>query len=235
MIPLRVRAFWTRALYQPELDTHTAKTAMGSLRLHLWSILGTVAIYLLTLWVDERLFLHSGFPRFVEWIYLPTGIRLLSTLLLGMDGAIGLLVAALLVDFFHYFPHDPVRAIAGAIISSVGPYGVYRLALERYGLKASLANLTARRLLVLAFAVAFTNATLHHIWFALTGSTSNLLQSYSMMFGGDLLGALILLYIVKGLLTLLPVRPGHTRMTDGMFRVRLALDSAYNNQLRLRA
>ncbi|NIE62574.1 MASE1 domain-containing protein [Burkholderia sp. Ax-1719] len=208
---------------------------MGSLRLHLWSISGTVLVYLLTLWVDERLFLHSGFPRFVEWIYLPTGIRLLSTLLLGMDGAIGLLIAALLVDFFHYFPHDPVRAIAGAIISSVGPYAVYRLALERYGLKASLVNLTPRRLLVLAFAVAFTNATLHHIWFALAGTTQNLLESYSMMFGGDLLGALILLYIVKGLLRLLPAESGHSRASDGLFRVRLALDSAYNNSWRLRA
>ncbi|WP_321880099.1 hypothetical protein [Paraburkholderia bannensis] len=208
---------------------------MSRLRLHLWSVLGTVAIYLLTLWVDERLFLHSGFPRFVEWIYLPTGIRLLSTLLLGMDGAIGLLIAALLVDFFHYFPHDPVRAVAGAIISSVGPYAVYRLALERYGLKASLANLTPRRLLVLALAVAFTNSTLHHIWFALAGTTPNLLESYSMMFGGDLLGALILLYIVKGLLTLLPAQPGQSRMSDGLFRVRLALDTAYNNQLGLRA
>jgi hypothetical protein len=208
---------------------------MGSLRLHLWSISGTVLVYLLTLWLDERLFLHSGFPRFVEWIYLPTGIRLLSTLLLGMDGAIGLLIAALLVDFFHYFPHDPVRAIAGAIISSVGPYAVYRLALERYGLKASLVNLTPRRLLVLAFAVAFTNATLHHIWFALAGTTPNLLESYSMMFGGDLLGALILLYIVKGLLRLLPAESGHSRASDGLFRVRLALDSAYNNSWRLRA
>lgn len=207
---------------------------MSSLRLHLCSILGTIAVYLLTLWIDELLFLHSGFPRFVEWIYLPTGIRLLSTLLLGVDGAIGLLISALLVDFFHYFPHDPARAIAGAVISSVGPYAVYRLALERYGLKASLANLSARRLLVLAFAVAFTNSTLHHVWFALAGSTPNLLESYSMMFGGDLLGALMLLYIVKGLLTLLPAQPGRTRMTDGMFRIRVALDSAYNNQLRAR-
>ncbi|MBB3261059.1 hypothetical protein F4827_005966 [Paraburkholderia bannensis] len=208
---------------------------MGSLRLHLWSILGTVLVYLLTLWVDELLFLHSGFPRFVEWIYLPTGIRLLSTLLLGMDGAIGLLIAALLVDFCHYFPHDPVRAIAGAIISSAGPYAVYRLALERYGLKATLANLTPRRLLVLAFAVAFTNATLHHIWFALAGATPDLLESYSMMFGGDLLGALILLYIIKGLLRLLPAHSGHSRASKGLFRVRLALDSAYNNPWRLRA
>lgn len=204
---------------------------MGSLRLHFWSIAGTVIVYLLTLWLDELVFVHAAFPTFVDWIYLPTGIRLLSTLLLGVDGAIGLLISGLLVDFFHYFPNDPVRAIAGAIFSATGPYIVYRIALECYGLKASLTNLTPRRLVVLAFAVAFANSTLHHVWFALTGNTQHWLKSYCMMFVGDLLGALILLYIVKGILALLPAQPGRSRVTDGMFRARLALNSAYNNQL----
>jgi hypothetical protein len=205
---------------------------MSRLRLHIWSVFGTVIVYILTLGLDELLFVHGPSPTFADWIYLPTGIRLLSTLLLGVDGAIGLLIASLIVDFFHYFPHDPVRAIVGAIFSAVGPYIVYRLALERYGLKASLTNLTPNRLVVLAFAVALANSTLHHVWYALTGNTQNWLRSYVTMFVGDLLGALILLYIVKGLLAFLPRQPGHSRMTDGMFRVRLALDSAYNNQLR---
>lgn len=125
-----------------------------------------------------------------------------------------------------------MRAIAGAIFSAAGAYAVYRLALERYGLKASLTNLTPRRLLVLAFAVALANSTLHHIWFALTGNTQNWLESFCKMFVGDLLGALILLYIFKGMLALLPTQPGRSRMTDGMFRVRVALDCAYDNQLR---
>ena len=200
--------------------------------MHFWSITGTVVAYVLTLWFDEAIFLHTLFPGRVKWIYLPTGIRLLSTLLLGADGAIGLLIAGLIVDFFHYFPGDPVRATAGAIFSAIGPYAVYRLALERYGLKASLTNLTPGRLLVLAFAVALANSALHHTWFALTGNTQNLLESFSTMFVGDLPGALILLYMVKGALALLPRQPGRTRMKDGMFRIRLALDSAYNNQLR---
>jgi hypothetical protein len=185
-----------------------------------------------TLWLDELIFVHAAFPTFVDWIYLPTGIRLLSTLLLGVDGAIGLLLSGLIVDFFHYFPGDPVRAIVGAIFSAVGPYAVYRLALERYSLKASLTNLTPRRLLILGFAIALTNSTLHHIWFALTGNTQNWLESYCTMFVGDLLGTLILLYIVKGILAFLQRQPGRSRVTGGMFRVRRALDCAYNNQLR---
>lgn len=177
---------------------------MGSLRFHFWSIAGTVLVYLLSLWLNELIFTHTEFLRGVNWIYLPTGIRLLSTLLLGADGAIGLLISGLIVDFAYYFPHDPVRAIVGAIISAVGPYAVYRLALERYDLKTSLTNLTPKRLLVLAFAVATANSVLHHIWFALTGDTQNFIERFFMMYTGDLTGALIMLYAMKGILTLLP-------------------------------
>lgn len=177
---------------------------MKKLQLHFWSIAGTVLVYLLALWLNELIFAHTEFLRGVNWIYLPTGIRLLSTLLLGADGAIGLFVSGLIVDFAYYFPHDPIRSIAGAVISSVGPYVVYRLALERYGLKASLTNLTPKRLLLLAFAVATANAVLHHIWFALTGDTNNFVERFCMMYLGDLLGALITLYAMKGVLALLP-------------------------------
>lgn len=104
------------------------------------------------------------------------------------------------MNFAYYFPHDPVRAIAGAVISAVGPYVVYRFALERYHLSASLTNLTPKRLLTLALAVAIVNPLFHHIWFALTGDTQNFVERFFTMFAGDLLGAVMLLYLFKGIL-----------------------------------
>ena len=50
------------------------------------------------------------------------------------------------------------------------------------------------------------------------------------MFVGDLTGALIMLYAMKGILTLLPQGPGNSRISNGMFRIQVALNSAYNNQ-----
>jgi len=204
---------------------------MGSLRLHLWSITGTVVAFVASLWINQVVFTDTSFVRGINWIFLPSGVRLLSTLLVGFDGFVGLLVGGLLMDFFYWFPHDPVRAIAGAILGSLAPYLVYRLALERYDLKASLTNLTPKRLLVLAVAYSVANPLLHHIWFALQGNTQNIGESFVMMFVGDLTGALIMLYSMKGILALLPKQSSRSRMTDGMFRVRLALDSAYNNRL----
>jgi hypothetical protein len=203
---------------------------MSSLRLHFWSVVGTAVMFILSLWLNQEIFTHTEFVRGVNWIYLPSGVRLLSTLLLGGDGAIGLLIASWLVDFFYFFPTDPVRAFAGGIIGTVAPYAVYRLALERYHLQASLTNLTPKRLLILAVAYSLANPLLHHIWFASRGDTHNIVESFFMMFAGDLSGALIMLYIVKGILALLPKRPGSSRLTNSMFSVRSALNSAYNNQ-----
>jgi hypothetical protein len=204
-------------------------TAMSSLRLHFWSISGTLFAFLVSLWINQAVFSHTSFVRGINWIFLPSGVRLLGTLLVGFDGFVGLLVGGLLMDFIYWFPHDPVRAIAGAILGSLAPYLVYRLALERYDLKASLTNLTPKRLLILAVAYSVANPFLHHIWFALQGNTENIVESFIMMFVGDLTGALIMLYAMKGILALLPKQPGDSRMSNGMFSIRLALNSAYSN------
>jgi hypothetical protein len=178
---------------------------MLSLRLHFVAVSGTAVVFILSLFVNQEIFTHTEFVRGVNWIYLPSGVRLLSTLLLGGDGAIGLLVASWLVDFFYFFPHDPIRSFAGGIIATMAPYGVYRIALERYALRASLTNLSPRRLLILAFAYSVANPVLHHIWFALRGDTDHIFERLFAMFVGDLTGALILLYIMKGILAFVPV------------------------------
>jgi len=179
---------------------------MANWRTHLLLITGTVVVFVLSLWINQEVFTHSEFVRGVNWIYLPSGVRLLATLLLGGDGAMGLLVASWLVDFLYFFPGDPLRSIAGGIIATVAPYGVYRLAREHYGLQSSLTNLTPKRLLVLALAFSVANPLLTNIWLALCGDTENIAERCFAMFVGDLSGALIVLYAMKGLLSMLSVR-----------------------------
>ncbi|WP_043202596.1 MASE1 domain-containing protein [Paraburkholderia acidipaludis] len=183
---------------------------MGNWRLRLASIIGTVAVFVLSLWINQEVFTHSEFVRGVNWIYLPSGVRLFATLLLGVDGAIGLLAASWLVDFLYFFPDDPMRSIAGGIIATVAPYAVYRIAREQYGLQASLANLTPKRLLVLALAFSVANPLLTNIWLMLCGNTTNIGERFFAMFVGDLSGAVIVLYTMKALLPLIP-RPGSAK------------------------
>ncbi|MFM0204971.1 MASE1 domain-containing protein [Paraburkholderia fungorum] len=179
---------------------------MASLRLHFCSVVGTAAVFIFALWANQDIFTHSEFVRGVNWIYLPAGIRLLATLLLGGDGALGLLLASWLVNCFYFFPNDVVRSFMGGIIAAVAPYAVYRLAQEFYGLRSSLTNLTAKRLLVLVLAYSVASPLLHHIWFFLRGDTQDIFNRFIAMFVGDLLGTLIVIYTMKFLLCLLPKR-----------------------------
>src|SRR5262245_11000980 len=139
---------------------------MSHLRAQVVMVATTMTLFIAMLAINDWLFSQLEFVPGINWVYLPAGIRLLSTLLFAEAGAIGLLLVSWLVSFFYFFPNDPVRAFIGGILATVAPYAVYRLAQYRYGLAASLVNLTPRTLLVLVLVYSIASPLLHHMWFA---------------------------------------------------------------------
>jgi hypothetical protein len=173
---------------------------MKPLPLTLSMIAATMALFLAALFINELLFARLEFAPGISWVYLPAGVRLLCTLLFAEAGAFGLLLVSWLVCFFYFFPNDPVRSLAGGILASAAPYAIYRLAQYFFKLQASLANLSARRLLYCALAFSIASPALHHLWFALYEHRPELVRSFLAMALGDLFGTLIVLYIAKWLL-----------------------------------
>lgn len=161
----------------------------------------TIVLFLATLAINELFFLRFEFARGINWIYLPAGIRLLSTLLFGGAGAIGLLLVSWAVSFFHFFPDDPVRAFAGGILASLAPYLVYRFMQRHWGLQETLVNLTTRRLLLCSLLYALASPALHHLWFAFTEPDRELLPGFIVMATGDFTGTILVLYAAKLLLS----------------------------------
>ncbi|RYY48421.1 MAG: hypothetical protein EOO24_67460 [Comamonadaceae bacterium] len=178
---------------------------MGSLRTRFSLVVATVALFIAMLVLNEWLFKQLEFAPGINWVYLPAGTRLLCTLLFAEAGAIGLLLVSWGVSFLWFFPHDFTRAFVGGIVAALAPYLVFRFARNRYGLANSLASLTPQRLLVLSVAYALASPLLHHVWFALEGQGA-LLQGFTAMFVGDLLGTLIVLYGMKMVLSLVQRR-----------------------------
>lgn len=173
---------------------------MAQLPLHATMVAATMVMFVVSLAVNEWVFTGLEFTRGINWIYLPAGVRLLSTLVFGASGSVGLLLVSWLVSFFYFFPDDPVRAFAGGILSAAGPYLSFCLAQRLYGLQASLANLTPRRLLLLILGCSVASPTLHHLWFFASCASPNLIPGFLAMFVGDLSGTLIVIYIMKALL-----------------------------------
>jgi len=176
-------------------------------RHHAAQVLATIVLFLAMLWLNDWLFRRLEFAPGINYVYLPAGMRLLCTLLFAEDGAWGLLIVSWLVDFLIFFPDDFERSFMGGILAAAAPYLVYRIARRFYGLDATLRNLTPRNLLVLALAYSIASPLLHHLWFAWRGQ-QDLLRGFAAMAVGDLSGTLIVLYALKGLLSLVPRKAG---------------------------
>lgn len=179
---------------------------MKQLRLQAMMVIATMLLFVAMLVINEWLFTRFEFARGINWIYLPAGVRLLSTLLFAEAGAAGLLLVSWLVSYFYFFPDDVLRSFVGGILATLAPYSIYRFAQHEYGLHASLANLTPKRLLVLIVAYSVASPLLHHIWFALQGQ-KHILQGFLVMFIGDLTGTLLVIYAAKVVLSLVPSSP----------------------------
>ena len=178
---------------------------MSQLRLNVAMVMATICLFILTLFINEMIFTRFEFARGINWIYLPAGVRLLSTLLFGGAGAVGLLIVSWAVCFFYFFPEDYLRSFMGGILAAAAPYLVYRIAEYLFGLKANLANLTPKRLLLCIVAYAFASPLFHHLWFFVHGDTKDFFSDFFVMFAGDLFGSLIVVYAIKAALNFLPL------------------------------
>ena len=156
-----------------------------------------VSFHLLNDWLFKAFELHSG----ANWVFLPAGLRLMCTLVFGIEGAIGLLIAGLLLAMNH-LSQDPVTGIVTAMISAGAPYLVYVGAL-RIGMPSSLEKLSPALLSVLALLYALSNSALHSLWFVARGIYPDLLHNWITMFVGDLIGTLIMIYVLKMTMSLL--------------------------------
>jgi hypothetical protein len=170
-------------------------------RLQSAMVLATMVLFGAMLAINEWLFRRLEFAPGINLVYLPAGMRLLCTLLFAEAGAIGLLLVSWYVSFSLFFPGQFERPFWGGILATLAPYLVYRGARGLYGLDASLINLTPQRLLVLALAYSIASPLLHHVYFALHGQ-EQLVSGFLAMFVGDLTGTLIVIYTIKGLLSL---------------------------------
>lgn len=176
---------------------------LGRLGVQASMVIATILLFSLMLAANQWLFRWLQFTPGINFVYLPAGMRLLCTLLFAEAGAVGLLVVSWAASFLLFFPGQFERPFLGGILATVAPYGVYRLACWRYGLRASLANLTPARLLVLVFAYSLASPLLHHLYFAWKGQ-GDLARGFLAMFIGDCTGTLLVIYGIKALLALQP-------------------------------
>lgn len=172
-----------------------------------WIVVLTALLYFLFFELNNLLFSSLNHAKAVDWIFLPSGLRLLFILLFGVSGATGIATSSFALGYAYYFPDDWITSLGAALVSGFSPLIARNFCDYWFGLDANLEKLSSRILLKLAFVFALVSAALHQAWYFLRGhGEEQLYVGFTAMATGDFLGSLIVLYLVRLALVLLPLR-----------------------------
>jgi len=159
------------------------------------SVIGIALAWILLFSLNNLAFSHLELSHFVNWIFLPAGIRLVAVLLFDSVAIVGLFVGAMVTsDFSHTsLPH----AIVIAAISAINPYIAVNISKYFLQIDGLLSNLKAPQLLILCSTAAVFNSLAHELYFnSIKLDNTPLSNSITMMIG-DFFGCLIMLYLLS--------------------------------------
>jgi hypothetical protein len=151
------------------------------------------SLFYINHWLTQFLEAAPG----VNWIFLPAGLRLFLVLVFGLPGALGIIAASMIITFYQGFGIDPLTIIGIGLISGFAPYLARHLVLRNLKIANDLGNLNINLVVTCILIFAAISSTSHQFWFEFRGLESGSLQNVLVMFIGDVLGALLLISLVK--------------------------------------
>jgi hypothetical protein len=137
-----------------------------------------------------------SFSLGVSWVFLPAGLRLLLTLLLDKNGAIGIAIASITISLGFYF-EDPILGIGAGIISGLAPYIAKQLVFRDADSSRDLSQLDAKQLLNCVFVFSVVSPIMHQAWYSLHNKDGSFFEDLGVMIIGDLIGTLLVIYLAK--------------------------------------
>ncbi len=177
---------------------------MHSKKFTLTTLLATALIYLLLDAVNRALFSSAALSSGENWIYLPAGLRLAFILIFLGTGAVAIALASCAIGLIHFSGMDPVTVLGAGLISGFSPWLARVICLEKFKLDTQLHHLNLAALVKIALTFAALNAVLQQLWFTWCNPSTHFIEATAKMFMADMLGTVILLYIAKYSLSLLP-------------------------------
>jgi hypothetical protein len=164
---------------------------------------GIALLWMLLYGLNGWLFASLEVNPYVNWIFLPAALRVLAVLVFGWRGALGLFIGAL-ITFDPNTGSSAFSAIPQAALSALAPWVAVTGTARWLGVAPDLKGLSFKQLALLSFAGAGLNALSHSLLFSYLADDLALLQAFWPMFGGDLLGTLLVVYAAHAALRMLP-------------------------------
>lgn len=161
------------------------------------ALLGAV-LYAVFHQLNGWIFSHFAYSEGITWIFLPAGFRVILVLVLGMPGAVGLMLGSWFIDRELFGSANVTLAILNGLVSGWTPWLVMTYLGKRQRLGLQLQALTAPQLLNLTLIFSAASALSHQlVWLLLARPGMNIWVDVWPMFIGDSLGALLMLYCFK--------------------------------------
>jgi hypothetical protein len=133
------------------------------------------------------------FSQGTNWIYIPSGLRLLFVLVLRGLGGLGVALSSIAVNYSFGDPEAHAFNIITGLISGASPCLASYLCLHWFKLDTQLTNLNARVFLNVSILFALVNALTHQLWYFWNGQTHDFIASTLAMGVGDWFGTVLVL------------------------------------------
>ena len=159
--------------------------------------------YFLTFELNAYLFSTLAYTPEVNWIFLPSGLRLVLVLVFVEQGAIGIALASATVSYVYQLDGDLITMMGAGVISGFAPWLARLICIDRLKLDVDLKNLTPATLLKVSVVFSLLSPVLHQLWFTWRNQTADFARSTTIMAVGDMVGTMIILYASKFALSLL--------------------------------
>lgn len=153
---------------------------------------GVALAWVLFFRLNSSIFSYLEQTQFVNWIFMPAGVRLLSVLLFDEYAVIGLFIGALITS--PVIGTNLTESLVISLISALNPYIAICITKRLLKLDSLLKKLRAKELILTGLFSALFNCLSHHLYFQLE-SLKTSWANCATMFVGDLLGITITLIL----------------------------------------
>lgn len=163
--------------------------------------LGSAVLFVSFFHLNGWLFADLAYREGVNWVFLPAGFRVILVLILGLQGATGIMLGTWYLDQSSLDSNFWLVVLNG-VVSGLTPFVVMKALGKGQRIDHLLQDMTSQRLLNFTLIFAAASALAHHlVWLLLKRSDVNIWVDVWPMFIGDAIGALLMLYFFKLLLS----------------------------------
>jgi hypothetical protein len=144
-------------------------------------------------YVTQSLYFETG----AHLIHVPSGVRMVIVLIAGISGAAAIGIASFPYAYWYLFNENLLVATTVSITTALIPFITVLVAKRLMSWQDDFADLTLGKLFIIAISYSVANATVQQSIYFLFGLAARPLNAWFVMFTGDILGILIVLYLMR--------------------------------------